>query len=134
MAYMDPYEEYMRSLSPSAASAPSTAYYSSPSAPTGGMSTLGKIGTGVNIASNVAGGAASIYATMKALEAAKEEQKRQRDREAKADFYAAQDRIERKRRTGRDEMFENAQYSGDFMDNLMNMYKSYNGGYFNLHG
>lgn len=134
MAYRNPYEEYMYGMSPSAPQAPSTAYYSSPNAPPGGMSTLGKIGTGVNIAGDVIGGAASLYATYEALKAAREDRRHQREREKQADFLAQQDRLERRRKTGRNEMFENAQYSGDFMDNLMNMYKSYNGGYFNLHG
>jgi rRNA processing protein Gar1 len=129
---MDPYEEYMRSLRPDlygpTSSAPATG------APTGRLSTLAKVGTGVGVAGDVLGGAASLYGTYKALDAAKDERDYQRQRDQQADYLNTQDRLERRRKTGRNEMLENADYSGDFLDNLMNMYRQYNGGYFNLHG
>lgn len=128
---MDPYEEYMRSLRPDLyPQTPAAPSY----APTGLQSPKAGLGGFIKGAGDLASGGLSLYATYKALESAQEEQNRQRQREAQADFLATEDRNERRRQTGRGEMFQNANYSGDMLEKLMNMYRGYNGGYFNLHG
>lgn len=99
-------------------------------------SLMSNIGTGVKAGADVAGGLASIYATYKAIDAAKAEAAHQADREGQADYLAAQDRMEKKRLAGVNEMYGGANYSGDMMQKLMDLYsaKNYNGGYANLHG
>lgn len=134
---MDPYEEYMRSLRPDL-------YQQGPNSTdqvkgvgqgaAQGASMGSALGPWGAAAGAVIGGGASLYASNKAMDAARDENRRARQREAMNDYFAQQDRTERRRRQGVAEGYEAANYSGDFMGNLFDLYKSYNGGYFNLHG
>lgn len=138
---MDPYEEYMRSRRPdlypqAKPEAPAdnrlgNTMNGAAQGAAAGTAILPGWGTAIGA---VVGGGASLYASGKALDSARQENREARQREAMNDYLAQQDRTERRRRTGRNEMLESADYSGDFLDNLMNMYRSYNGGYFNTHG